>query len=610
MDNPAQNKGNESDLLDHAQIRHILRTFDKTLEVLEGACGEQTNLRARVARLVYRIAAPITITAASFNAAASSILDSLAAVSPPDNRPVTGPAAARSASPASNDQAAVTLSVAHRNTGTVAGPAAVSALRPHLPTATLSIARPTAAENDKACDPDGEALATLPLRKRQRFGPQVVEVIEISSDEEGNGSSASRPASTPLFLSTVPPSASCPVAVTVAGSSAAFVALTRLTTATPSTARLTWAQKGKGQAPPGDGPPTPPLHMCQIIDPWVVEEVVISSDKEGDGPSVNMNALSSAWEALPDIGPSSLLDMFLQISDCNHGDNPYHGSVEENNLATVVHDSSGETVTSIRMLLVFESFFHMTLVMFATLYCRKFGCKLIPKGSDPHVALEALGALEGFRLHSAPVKNTGSDQAVNLTVLLRDGPEFEIMYLDLKSQLGLTKTPILPIPESLMCYSVVMLGCMPLDQQSSAVLQDIISTITGVGFDTLPIATSKGIRRMSYGDLCSMSSKWVHDLCNFAIKSGDMDKTLGMATRCHKAYANECYANGNTNTDLDPNSAIAKRMFRYDVCNSQLLLGIHKPKFGTLFKHLTFAIKDDNDKDIKKYIKNVSDSLF
>ncbi|KAJ2056825.1 hypothetical protein GGI17_005992 [Coemansia sp. S146] len=346
---------------------------------------------------------------------------------------------------------------------------------------------------------------------------------------------------------------------------------THLPTATLSVARPSAAKKGKGRASPGDGPPTPPLHMHQRIDPWAVEEFVILSDEEGNGPSVNMRASSSARSALPNASSSSRLGMHLQISDHDHGDNSHHDSVEESGSATVIRDSSGEAVASMRVSIVFESFFYITLAMFATLYGRKFSCRLIPEGADPQVFHEALGALEGFKLHSIPVKSTGSDQAVSLTVLLRNGPEFKRKRLDLKRRLGLTKKLISPIPVSLMRYSVTLLGCMPLE-----------NTVTD----------------------------WVHDLCRFTLKGGNINKTLNIVRDCHKAYANECYANGNTDADLDPEGMVAKKMLKDDVCSSWLLLGIRKPEFRALLKHLTFMIKDDNDKDIKEHIKNMSNSLF
>ncbi|KAJ2063711.1 hypothetical protein GGI17_001497 [Coemansia sp. S146] len=177
------------------------------------------------------------------------------------------------------------------------------------------------------------------------------------------------------------------------------------------------------------------------------------------------------------------------------------------------------------------------------------------------------------------------------------------MRLDLQRRLGLTKKPISPIPAPLLFYSVAMLGCMSLDQLSSVFLQDMISTITGVDFDLLPIVTSQGIRRMSYDDLCSKAKKWVRNLCRVTTKVRNKNITPGIIGNCHKAYVKECHTKGNTTADLDPKGTVAKRMLKDGMYSSWLILGIHKPELKPLLNHLTFMIKDDDDEGIKKYMK-------
>ncbi|KAJ2859674.1 hypothetical protein GGH94_005971 [Coemansia aciculifera] len=102
-----------------------------------------------------------------------------------DNTPTTGPAAACSAGPASNNQATTTSPVTRRNISTVAGPAAHVPL-PRLSIATLPVARATASEKGKARDLPGDGLETPPFYKRQRIGLRVGELIKILSDEEGD----------------------------------------------------------------------------------------------------------------------------------------------------------------------------------------------------------------------------------------------------------------------------------------------------------------------------------------------------------------------------------------------------------------------------------------
>ncbi|KAJ2069491.1 hypothetical protein GGI08_000326 [Coemansia sp. S2] len=442
MTNPTHNNGGVHNSPNYAQVRLILAIFGDILDVLEGTHRGKQDLRTRLGSLVYLISPSANITSASVDATVSALLDCLV-ISPPSGN----------------------------------GTAAVFPLRSHLSDAIESatqVAQAAAAKRAKY-------LAAL-ARKRPRIEPQVVEIVEISSDEEEGDE----------------PGAS-----------------------------------GKGRAPPCDESAYPPPQMRHVIDLRVVDETVILSDEEGDEPRASTRA---SWEVLPDVGPSSMLGKFMPLSDGDHGDNADQNSAEENGPTTVIHDSSGQEVTSVRVSLVFGSYFYMTLAMFAAVYQRKFGNQLLPNGADSEVVQEALGALEGFRLYTIQAESAGSDQAASLTVLMRDGLEFDTMRLDLQKRLGLTKRPISPIPAPLLFYSVAMLGCISLDQMSGAVLQEMLLTITGVDFDTLSVVTDQGIRQMSYGDIFSKTKTWVHDLCLFAIKGGHIDKTLSMAATCHRKY--------------------------------------------------------------------------
>ncbi|KAJ2104781.1 hypothetical protein GGI16_002632 [Coemansia sp. S142-1] len=484
MANPTHNNGGIHDSPNYAQVGLILAIFRDILDVLEGTHKGKQVLRTRLASLVYLLS-PANITTASVDATVSALLDCLV-ISPPSGNAT----------------------------------AAVFPLRSHLTDAIVSAAQAAEAKREKyqATPDDGPKAA--PQRKRPRIEPQVVEITEISSDEEeGDG---------------------------------------------PGTS-------GKGRAPPCDESAYPPPQMRHVIDLRVVDETVILSDEEGDEPRASTRA---SWEVLPDVGPSSMLGRFMPLSDGDHGDNADQNSAEENGSAAVICDSSGQEVTSMRVSLVFGSFFYMTLAMFATVYQRKFGCRLVPEGANFEVVQEALGALEGFRLYTIQAESAGSDQAASLAVLMRDGPKLETMRLDLQCRLGLTKRPISPIPAPLLFYSVAMLGCISLDQMSGAVVQEMLLTITGVDFDTLSVVTEQGICQMSYDDLCCNAKTWACNFCRLTTKGG-MHKTLGNVTRCRKAYIKACRAKGNTDADLDPKGNIAKEMLKSDVfkhiatCNPQ-----------------------------------------
>ncbi|KAJ2260394.1 hypothetical protein GGI01_003022 [Coemansia sp. RSA 376] len=397
MANPTHNNGGVHDSPSYAQVGLILAIFSDILDVLEGTHRGKQDLRTRLASLVYLLSPSADITTASVNATVFALLDCLV-ISPPSGN----------------------------------GTAAVFPLRSQLSDAIKSAAQAAAAKREKYQATPGDGPKAAPQCKRPRIEPQAVEIVEILSDEEeGDEPGASVQGSAPLFLSTMPPSLAGLIAGAVAGSAT--------TTTSVPLPRLTWAQKGKGRAPPSEEPASPPPQMRHVIDLRVVDEIVIPSDEEGDEPSASTRL---SWEVLPDVGPSSLLGKFMPLSDGDYGDNVEQNSAEENGSAAVICDSLGQEVTSMRVSLVFGSFFYMTLVMFATVYQRKFGCRLVPKGADPDAVQEALGALEGFRLYTIQAGSAYSDQAVSLTVLMCDGPKLETMRLDLQCRLGLTKWPI------------------------------------------------------------------------------------------------------------------------------------------------------------------------
>ncbi|KAJ2425522.1 hypothetical protein GGF41_002393, partial [Coemansia sp. RSA 2531] len=276
MANPTHNNGGVHDSPNYAQVRLILGIFSGILDVLEGTHRGKQDLRTRLGSLVYLISPSANITSASVDATVSALLDCLV-ISPPSGN----------------------------------GTAAVFPLRSHLSDAIESAAQAAqavAAKRAKYQAAPGDGPKAAPQCKRPRIEPQVVEIVKISSDEdEGDEPGASVQASAPLFLSTAPPSLAGPVSGTLAGSATA-------TTPAPLP-RLTWAQKGKGRAPLGDEPAYPQPHMRHVNELRVVDEIVILSDEEGDEPSASTRL---SWDALPDVGPSSMLGRFMPLSDGDH----------------------------------------------------------------------------------------------------------------------------------------------------------------------------------------------------------------------------------------------------------------------------------------------------
>ncbi|KAJ2059480.1 hypothetical protein GGI17_004360 [Coemansia sp. S146] len=478
-----------------AEVERVLSTFSEILNVFASARGGQADLHGL-----------------------------LAAVFPSQDNPIAGPAAARSVGPAFNDQAAATSSIARRNTctitGPIAGPAAVSALRPHLPTATLSVARPSAAEKGNGRAPPNDRPKPPSLQMRQGIDPQV-EVIEISSDEEEDGPSAGMQALTPLSLSTAPPS--------LAGSTTASITLPRQPTMAISVSRATATEKGKGQAPPGDKPPTLALRKHQRVAPRVVEAIEISSDEEGDGPNTSKIASSSIQGALPNIESSFKprgYDMLYNPFDFICG-----SSLDQRNSMSKIRDRSGNKVTTQRILFVIGPFLSCHFDLFIIIYHYAFRCELVPSGISPRDFMLKLANMEGFMHWSPP--------ASNMDFICNYSHAFGYLDLNIPRRLGLMGESKTMALAPRLCYFLVTMCNLQVDRLTGSILNKLFEKITGKSLESLWIVAGTGIRQMTNSAICDMVKRWVKDICLFIAKDDGMMCSCNMATECNDAYADE-----------------------------------------------------------------------
>ncbi|KAJ2756087.1 hypothetical protein GGI19_001148 [Coemansia pectinata] len=204
-------------------------------------------------------------------------------------------------------------------------------------------------------------------------------------------------------MPTVPPPQDSPVTGTVAGSATASVTLPRQYPMAISVSRATAAEKGKGRAPPGDGPPTQTLRKRQRVAPRVVEAIDISSDEEDDAPNTNKIASSSMQGALPNV--DSLPEprgygMLLSPLD-------FVGSsaADQRNSTSKIRDRSGNKVTTQSILFVLGPFLSCHFDLFIIIYRYVFGCELVPSGTSSRDFMLTLANMEGFKHWSPPVAN-------------------------------------------------------------------------------------------------------------------------------------------------------------------------------------------------------------
>ncbi|KAJ2880380.1 hypothetical protein H4R27_004755 [Coemansia aciculifera] len=406
----------------------------------------------------------------------------LPTASPSDNIPTTGPAAADAAGPASNDHAATTLSVARRNISTVAGPAAHVPL-PRLSITTLPVARATAAEKGKAWDLPSDGPKALPLYKRQRIDPRVVEVIDISSDEDGevidiSSDEDSNRSSASIRLSALFDDSLFPGSVT--SHATAHIRPTRQPTATPVTAVHAKTKKI--------------LPLLITADPPVGHHFLAQKRKRKS-------------QALPKEVPES-----SQASERHKTNSQNSNAGVTNSLSHIIFDCSGEEVTSAGILLTIGTFPYVGFEFVLEVYLQTYDCQLMAKGDKPQFLIRALARLEGLEHWVPQHEDSDSASLASVNLLRRTDMELGATRLRLLEQLGLAQDPKAAVLGPQLCYIIVSLCSMHVDQMTGPVIGELFNLMTGRHLHLLQVTTQNGTKPMAENDICVMAKEWVERL--------------------------------------------------------------------------------------------------
>ncbi|KAJ2754264.1 hypothetical protein GGI19_002527 [Coemansia pectinata] len=274
-----------------------------------------------------------------------------------------------------------------------------------------------------------------------------------------------------------------------------------------------------------------------------------------------------------------------------------------------LQDSNGNLVTRAHLSEAWGPFPFVMPHMVPTLLRRTFGHQFAFNDADLPEFLETLQTTKGLKSLTINVETTKSGVATTMDLLRRVGPDLEIIRKQIIARLRLPRGFGSPIPELLMCYSLAMLGCMPIGYLSRTALTSMFQTVTRNGPGSLRVVSSSGTNQMSTLDPSDMVRNWLCDLCWYIMEGGSVNSILGEAVTCHDVYIGECFAKGNIRTNLDPTGEAAKKMLDKDKHNSRVLLGICQSDFVILLKYLLKYLLDlmeGEDEDLLVHLRNVS----
>ncbi|KAJ2495013.1 hypothetical protein IWW47_004292 [Coemansia sp. RSA 2052] len=275
----------------------------------------------------------------------------------------------------------------------------------------------------------------------------------------------------------------------------------------------------------------------------------------------------------------------------------------------VVCDGSGVEITSTRLSTLIKPFLCISVTMVLPVYRLIFGCSPVSSGMKLHNFNRALTSLEGFRHWATRTPPSSLNASGFLNFVMRDGPEFQSMRQRMTSRLlppGGPKSAVVLGP--LLCYYLMSMACIRLEQMTGPVLDRIFHQITGLDITSLRVVTETGIRRMTANDLGEMVRNWAMDLCQYMARDSRMQESLDAATRCYNAYMRKCHDRGGAYPNLDPDGATAKGMLERNEEHSRMFLGIRATELTNLYKYLV-CIMEGIDSSTVKYLRQVSESL-
>ncbi|KAJ2417375.1 hypothetical protein GGI10_000235 [Coemansia sp. RSA 2530] len=356
----------------------------------------------------------------------------------------------------------------------------------------------------------------------------------------------------------------------------------------------------------------------------VIGIVGASSSKRSDSPGADISARLGARmpvynddvyaHRLGETGLSSMPTSQYLGGDYDHG-RQFYGSqparpTSWHRSTNAVCDGSGQEITSARMSTLLKPFCFMNLQMVPTAYRQIFGCHPIPSGVKVSDFNRMLTSLDGFCFW--PLRIAGSDpkRPMYMNFLQRNDGELRDIRQDMYRRLALTtgSSPVVLGP--LLCFYLITLACMRVDEMTGPILKQMFLRVTYKDLGSLRVVTENGIKRMSVGDLCAMAKDWIRNLCLFIARGSRMQDSLDMATKCYETYVNRYRATtGSNSLQIDPDGIIAREMLESNEEHSRMFLGIRANELSKLYVHLVCMINNEVDPNTRVYLKQVSESL-
>ncbi|KAJ2463848.1 hypothetical protein GGI03_003584 [Coemansia sp. RSA 2337] len=363
------------------------------------------------------------------------------------------------------------------------------------------------------------------------------------------------------------PTASSSAMITRSASLAANVLPAAATTRSASTRPTASKGRGKGKGRPRQGDTPEPLPVSKYL---AVDETDLLWDDDDREYSPDASSSAVVQRALPSQAAQSGREA--------RGPVRAHGSTNE------LRDALGIAIDSDRVSRLLSIFTLMSLDVFPTAYERIFGHSPLNPGTSRNALNQCLARLEGFTLLPSRHSLTASD------FLLRQGAALMERQQHLEAQLWLASNNNAVVPLPLLCFCLITLACMPIDDMTGLVLSELYRVATKHELGSLQVVTENGVEHLNANMLCERAKQWARELQAAVVEGNIIQEALAIATKCNQLYLERCGGDGAIGVDIDLDGRLAAGMLANNTCLSVWFLGVPVAKLKELFRYFEFML--------------------
>ncbi|KAJ2057413.1 hypothetical protein GGI17_005666 [Coemansia sp. S146] len=270
-----------------------------------------------------------------------------------------------------------------------------------------------------------------------------------------------------------------------------------------------------------------------------------------------------------------------------------------------VRDGSEQIITSEGLFEVVGPTAFTDIDVLADIYEVVTDRPLIPDNVEPQEFTRRLAGLKGFAPWAPRFTEAGSTELASLNLLRRSDSELKALRPIVLRQLGLEGQPGAVVLGPRLCYVLVSLGGLRLDNMTGPVLEKVFRTITQKSLRSLTVVTKDGVGPMMEIDIGILVNAWVRKLSIYITRSGGVQRSLRLAARCNDYYKTECNERGGSSNGL-----VAESMLKEDGYDSNLFLGNDDADDLEDLYTGFFAIVDGSvDQHIAERLRQIANSL-